>query len=211
LKKSFVVFPALVLGMAALAHAQGTPPTKVALIHIQQAIVTTKDGQKAQQDLQARFGPKRATLEKKQADLAATQEQLRKGAATMSDDAKNKMAKDIENLTKTLTREGEDFDAEVQQEEGKLMNDLGQKMMEVVGKYASQNNFAMVIDISNQQTVLWADPSANITAECIKLYDQAHAGTGAAPAAPAGAPKPGASTPPASKPSTPAAPPTKKQ
>lgn len=209
MKKSFVVFPALVLGMAALANAQGTPPTKVALIHIQQAIVTTKDGQKAQQDLQARFGPKRATLEKKQSDLAAMQEQLRKGAATMSDDAKNKMAKDIEKLTTQLTREGEDFDAEVQQEEGKLMNDLGQKMMEVVGKYASQNNFAMVIDISNQQTVLWADPSANITAECIKLYDQAHAG-GAAPPAPAGA-KPGPSAPPASKPSTPAAPPTKKQ
>ena len=206
MKKSFVVYSAMVLGMAALAHAQGTPPTKVAIIHIQQAIVSTKDGQKAQQDLQARFGPKRATLEKKKTDLDAMQEQLRKGAATMSDDAKTKMGKDIERLSTQLTRDGEDFDAEVQQEEGKLMQDLGQKMMEVINKYAAQNALAMVIDVSNQQTVLWFDPSTNITAECIKLYDQAHPGTGAPAAA---APKP-AGTPPASA-KPPVTPPGKKQ
>jgi outer membrane protein len=219
LKKSFVIIPALISGLAAMAAAQGgATPTKVAIIHIQQAIVSTKDGQKAQADLQARFGPKRSALEKKQSDLAAMQEQLKKGAATMSDDAKSKMAKDVERLTTQLTREGEDFDAEVQQEEGKLMNDLGQKMLDVVGKYASQNAFAMVLDISNQQTVLWADPSTNITAECIKLYDQAHAGTGTAAPGASGtptpgtaAPKPGATTPPAVRPNPPAAPATKKQ
>jgi outer membrane protein len=209
LKKSFVVFSGLVFGMAALAHAQGQAPTKVAIIHIQQAIVSTKDGQKAQQDLQTRFGPKRAELEKKQSEMAGLQDTLKKGSATMSDEAKNKTAKDIERLNTELTRGGEDFDAEVQQEEGKLMNDLGQKMMEVVGKYAAQNGFAMVLDVSSQQTVLWADPSTNITAECIKLYDQAHAGAVAAPAA--AAPKPGTATPPAARPAPPAVPPLKKQ
>ena len=107
-----------------------------------------------------------------------------------------------------MTRGGEDFDAAVQQEEGKLMNDLGQKMLDVVSKYAAQNGFAMVLDVSNQQTVLWADPSANITAECIKLYDQAHPGTGAAPAAAAPKPAPGVTTAAPPKPTPPA---TKKQ
>jgi outer membrane protein len=212
LKKSFVVFPALVLGMAALANAQTQVPTKVAIIHIQQAIVSTKDGQKAQQDLGAKFGPKRAELEKKKSQIDAMTEQLRKGGPTLSDEAKAKMAKDIDTLNKEMTRGGEDYDAEVQQEEGKVMNVLGQQMLDVVGKYAAQNGFAMVLDISNQQTVLWADPSVNITAECIKLYDQAHPGAGAAP--PAAAPKPAAGTAPATaKPAAtpPPAPPAKKQ
>jgi outer membrane protein len=213
LKKSFTVFPALVLGLAAMANAQTQVPTKVAIIHIQQAIVTTKDGQKAQQELGTRFGPKRTALEKKQSDLTNLQEQLKKGSATMSDDAKNKMARDIEALNKELTRGGEDYDAEVGQEENKIMNDLGQKMLDVVGKYAAQNGFAMVIDVSNQQTVLWADPAVNITAECIKLYDQAHPGTGTT--APAAATKPAgaASAPavPAAKPPAPTPPPGKKQ
>lgn len=188
MKKSLVVFSALVLAMAALASAQTQVPTKVAIIHIQQAILTTKDGQKAQADLEARFGPERAALEKKQSDIAALQDQLKKGAATMSDEAKNKIAKDLETLNKEFTRGGEDYQAEVEHEDGKIMNDLGQKMLDVIGKYAAQNGFAMVLDVSNQQTVLWADPSVNITAECIKLYDQAHPGT--APAAPGAAPKP---------------------
>jgi outer membrane protein len=197
----------MVLAVAALANAQATTPTKVAIIHIQQAIVSTKDGQKAQADIQTRFGPKRSALEKKQQDLAALQDQLKKGSATMSEDAKNKIARDIDALNKDLTRGGEDFDAEVQQEENKIMNDLGTKMLDVVGKYASQNGYAMVLDISQQQTVLWADPGVNITAECIKLYDQAHPGTGGS--APATAPaKPSAPTPGTAKPP---APQTKKQ
>jgi outer membrane protein len=204
--------------MAAMANAQTAAPTKVAIIHIQQAIVTTKDGQKAQADLGAKFGPVKTELEKKQSEIAALQDQLKKGAATMSDEAKTKIAKDIETLNKELTRKGEDYDAEVQQEEGKVMNDLGQKMLDVVGKYAAQNGFAMVLDVSNQQTVLWADPSVNITAECIKLYDQAHPGAGAAaPKTPTGGAgpataKPAATPPPAAPKSTPPpAPQTKKQ
>jgi outer membrane protein len=206
--------------MAALAGAQTQAPTKVAIIHIQQAIVATKDGQKATADLGTRFGPKRTELEKKQSEIAALQDQLKKGSATMSDEAKTKIAKDIDALNKELTRGGEDYDAEVQQEEGKVMNVLGQQMLDVVGKYAAQNGFAMVLDVSNQQTVLWADPSVNITAECIKLYDQAHPGTSAAPAAaapkpPAGAgpgtAKPAANPPAAAPKTTPPGAPPKKQ
>jgi outer membrane protein len=200
LKKNFVVFPAFALAFAALAHAQGAAPTKVAIISIQQAILQTKDGQKASGELQGKFSPRRQQLEKKQADIQSLQDQMKKGSATMSDEAKTKIARDIDSNTKSLQRDSEDFDADVQQEEGKIMQDLGQKMMDVVIKYASQNGISVVLDVSNQQTpVLWADPSADITTEIIKLYDQAHPGTGASPSPaatkpaanpPAAAPKP---------------------
>lgn len=90
-------------------------------------------------------------------------------------------------------------------------------MLEVIGKYATQNGIALVLDVSNQQTVLWADLSVNITDEIIKLYDQAHPGTAAAPKPPAGVgtgtAKPAATPPPAAspKPTPPPAPQTKKQ
>ena len=60
---------ALVLGIAAMANAQAAAPTKVAIINMQQAILQTKDGQKASAELQTKFTPKRQELEKKQADL----------------------------------------------------------------------------------------------------------------------------------------------
>ena len=185
MKKSFTV-SALVAGAAVMAFAQTPAPSKVAIIHVQNAILATKDGQKAQGELQAKFSPRKQQIDKLQSDIAGLQDQLKKGSATMSEDAKNKLMKDIDTSQKRYQRDGEDFEAEVQQEEGRIMNDLGQKVMDVIIKYATQNGYSMVVDVSNPQTpVLWADPSVDITNEIVKLYDQAHPGGGAATSAPA--------------------------
>ena len=65
MKKNLVILSVLVLGVAALAQAQGQVPTKIAIIHVQNAILSTKDGQKAATDLQATVSPRQQDLEKK--------------------------------------------------------------------------------------------------------------------------------------------------
>src|SRR3954454_19147535 len=74
-----------------------------------------------------------------------------------------------------------------------IMQELGTKVMAVIEKYATQNGFDLVLDVSNPQTpVLWAASAIDITADIVKLYDQANPGTGAPSAA-----KPPAGTAPA--------------
>jgi outer membrane protein len=195
--KRIFVFPAVVLGMALSAHAQAAP-TKVAVIQVQTAILSTKDGQKAAAELQAKFAPKKGELDKKQADIQAMQDQLKKGQATMSEDARTKLMRDIDTANTRLQRETQDAQTDLDEEQSKVMQSLGGKMMAVVEKYAQQNGIAMVIDVSNPQTpVLWAAQAIDITQEIVKLYDQANpvaAGGAAAapprPAAPAPAPAP---------------------
>ena len=183
--------------MAAMAHAQA--PTKVAIIHVQNAILQTKDGQKAATDLQAKFAPKKAELEKKQADIAALQDQLRKGSATMSEDAKAKLMRDIDAGNKSMQRDQEDAQADLDQEQGKIMQELGKKMMAVLEKFATSNGYALVLDVSNPQTpVLWAASAIDITNDIVKLYDQANPGA-AAPAATKPAAPPAAAPAPATK------------
>jgi outer membrane protein len=197
LNKNLVVFPALVLGFAALAQAQGLPPTpsKVAIIHVQNAILSTKDGQKAATDLQTSFLPKQTEIEKRRTEIAALQEQLRKGNATMAEEAKATLMRDIDAKNKVLTRETEDAQADLDSSQGKIMQELGNKMMAVIEKYSNQNGYALVLDVSNPQTpVLWAASAIDITNDIVKLYDQANpgaappAGTATKPAVPA-APK----------------------
>ena len=70
------------------------------------------------------------------------------------------------------------------------------KMVDVIAKYATQNGYAMVVDVSNQQSpLIWADQAYVITDAIVKLYDQAHPGAAPAAAAPAVKPPvcPGAS------------------
>jgi outer membrane protein len=201
LKKSFAL-ASLVLGAAAMVQAQGQLPTKIAIIHVQNAILGTKDGQKAATELQGRFAPKKAAIDKKNADIASLQDQLRKGSATMSEDAKNKLMRDIDANQKSLTRETEDAQSDLDQEQGKIMQELGNKMMAVVEKYATQNGFAVVLDVSNPQTpVLWAASAVDITNDIVKLYDQANVGAGTSTPAGAAPPKttPTTSAPPAQK------------
>jgi hypothetical protein len=78
----------------------------------------------------------------------------------------------------------------------------------VMGRYARENSFTLVIDVSSQNVVVFAAPQVDITQDIIKLYDQAFP-VRAGAAAPAGAtpaqpgtprPQPPAKQPPAQKP-----------
>jgi outer membrane protein len=204
-----MLLPALALGFASLAGAQAAaPPTKVGIIQIQGAILGTKDGQKALNNLQAKFAPRKTELEKQQNDIAALQEQMRKGSNTMSDEAKQKLARDIDQKTKTLQRATEDAQAELDQEQNRLMQELGGKIMAVISKYAQDNGYAVILDVSSPQTpVLYAANGIDITQDVVKLYDQnAPTAGGAAPAPiPSSAPKPAAPKPAAPKPAAPPA------
>jgi outer membrane protein len=78
------------------------------------------------------------------------------------------------------------------------MQEIWGKMNPIINQYATQNGYAVVLDVSNQQGgVIFGAADLNITPEIIKLYDQAHPGTAAA--APAAAPKPAAPAAPVKK------------
>ncbi|MGO9892912.1 MAG: OmpH family outer membrane protein [Bryobacteraceae bacterium] len=220
MKKNYVVSCALVLGMAMTAAGQAAPaaappastpaataaptPTRIGIINITAAILATKDGQRAAADLKAKFDPKKGALEKRQADVQGLQDQLRKGAATMSDEAKARMERDIATNDRSLKNDADDLNTEVDQDQQKLMQDIWGKMNPIINQYATQNGYAVVLDVSNQQGgVIFGAADVNITPDIIKLYDQAHPGTAAPaaakPATPA-PPKPGASATPAAAP-----------
>jgi outer membrane protein len=188
------------------AYAQGGSPagTKVGIINIQNAIFSTKDGQKALAELQAKFEPVRSKLLKKQQDLEADKAKLSQGANAMSVDQKEKLMRDIDQKTKSLNRDTEDAQAESEQEQGKVMQELGQRVMAVVNKYSKDHGYSLIMDVSSQQTpVLFADPAIEITGDIIKLYDQNSPGP--VSTGPASAPKP-AAPPPAAKKTAPPAP-----
>jgi outer membrane protein len=185
------VWPVLALALTLTAQAQ---QGKVAVINIQGAIISTKDGQKAAAELNSKTAPKKRELEQKQNDINAMQEQLNKGTNTLSDTAKNDLYKGIESKKKSLQREVEDAQADLEADQQKLLQQLGQKILAVIEKYARDNGFTLVVDVSSPQTpVLYASPSIDITKEIIELYDKSTASAGGSAPAPA-APKPPATT-----------------
>jgi len=165
--------------------------TKVGVIHIQNAIIGTKDGQKAASDLAAKYEPRRKNIEGRSGEIGSLKERLSKGANTMSEDAKQVLVRDIDQKTRSLQRDTEDAQTEFDQEQNKVLSELGQKMMAVIDKYARDNGFVLILDVGAQQNpVLYASNSIDITSDIVALYDKnAPGAAGAAPAArPAAAP-----------------------
>jgi Skp family chaperone for outer membrane proteins len=172
---------------------------------MQGSLLSTAEGKKAAEELKAKFGPKEAEFNKRSQDLAAKQDQLRKGANTMSAEAKASADREIAALTKALQRDGDDTKADFQAEENRLLGGILNKMQAILTKYATDNQITMIVDVSQQpNNLLYADQSVNISAAVIALYDKSD--TPAAAPAPAPA-KPAA--PPASKPVAPAPAPKK--
>lgn len=193
MKKSVFAAPLLALGCGVLAFAQSGAPTKVGIIHIQNAIIQTKDGQKAAAELDSKVAPKRKEFDQKQTELTTLQTQYRNAANTMSEDARQKLARDIDQKTKLLQRDMDDFQAELDQEQQRILQDLGQKMMVVIDKYATDHGFALILDVSSPQTpVLYASNTIEITRDIVELYDK---NAGLPAAAPTAAPKPAAAAP----------------
>jgi outer membrane protein len=225
--KNLFAMTVLGAGMAGVAMAQApaaaapvaapatAAPTKVAVIQIQAALAATKEGQKAAADLEVKMSPRKKDLDGKQAEIKDLQERLQRGGNTLSDSAKEDLTRNIDAKTKSYNRQLEDAQAELEQEQQKVVSVLGQKMMSVIDKYAHDNGFAIVLDVSSQNTpVLYASSAVDITKEVIDLYDKTNFTPTPAAKPAAGAPKPAATAPatPAPKPATPpAAAPAKKQ
>jgi outer membrane protein len=186
------------LGAALLAPpAKAQAPAKVAVIDIQQAIAQTNEGKKAGADMKTKFTPKQNELQKKQQDIEALQDQLRKGQNTLSEENRQKMMREIDQKNNTLKRDGDDFNQDIQAETQRIMGELYPKIISVLNKYATENGYAVVLDISSQQTpILFAASSIDITKSIIEIYDKTL--SFAAPAQPKMT-----TPPPAPKPATP--------
>jgi outer membrane protein len=197
-KTTLFVLPGLVLGLVLPAAAQS--PGKVGVINIQGAIISTKDGQKAASDIQTRFNPKKAELDKRQSDIGQLQDQLNRGRNTLSEEAQQKLVREIDQKTKALNRDTEDARSELDQEQQKLMGELFSRIQVVLDKYAKDNGYTLILDISSAQTpVMYASNAIDVTRDIIELYDKN------APSAASTAPAPAVARAPAPKPAVPAA------
>jgi outer membrane protein len=169
------LYPAvLALLFAAAAFAQSpSQPSKVGIINIQAAIAGTQEGQKAAADIQQRYDPKRKELDRKQSEIQALRDQLSRGSNTMSDEAKQALQREIDQKTKSFNRDTEDAQADYQADEDRLLQGFFEKMQVVIDKYARDNGYALILDISSQQSpVIYATNSIDITNDIVALYDK---------------------------------------
>jgi len=201
----------LALGISTAAPAQapaaGSPELKIGIVSIQDAIANTNEGKKELEALQQKFSPRQAALQAQNDEVENLKKQLQAQSDKLSDEERNNRVRSGNEKQKTFQRNAEDFQNEVQAAEQEILNRLGKKMLDVLEKYARDNGYAVVMDVSNPQTpVLYAHPGTNITKELIEAYNVQSPVAATTPKPAASSPRPAgaaASRPPASGTTTP--------
>ncbi len=207
-KLAIATFIVLALSFTAFAQAPATPaptgpaPTKIGVINIQAAIAGTNEGQRDFGALDKKYEPKRAELTNAQKELETLQKQLETDGPKMAEAARAALVKNIDTKRKTLQRSYEDAQSEFTREQNEIANRIGQKMMNILEKYANDNGFAVVFDVSSQTgQILWAHAAVNLIKPIVDAYnaqsnvpppppEAPSAGAPSAPARPATSPRP---------------------
>jgi len=177
--------------------------SKIGVINVRQAIVTTVEGKQASAELQAQFASRQNELEGLNKQINDLRQRLQSGAATLSEDEKQRLTLQGQRMAAQLERKQNEMQEDVNAAQGEVVDRIGRKMIDVLDRYARENGFVAIFDSSAQNSpILYASTNIDVTNEIIKLFDQAYPGGAAAkpaPTKPAVTPKP-ATPPPAAKP-----------
>ena len=205
-KRAVLVAAVLVLAATTQVYAQAASPApavvqKIGIINVRQAVFGTAEGKQALAELQSQFASRTNEIDALQKQIDDLQKRLRDGERTLSDDEKQRIANQGNLLSRRLDGKRQEFQEDAQAAQGEVFDRIARKMDEVMGRYARENNYSLVIDVSAQNLVVFAMPQTDITQDIIKLYDQAYPVKGATATPPQpGTPRPPAKQPPAQKP-----------
>ncbi|MBS1800448.1 MAG: OmpH family outer membrane protein [Acidobacteria bacterium] len=184
---------------APAASAANTPPpppqaipAKIALIAFEQAVFATNEGQKAVQDVQKKWEPKRAQIESLGQEVDSLKKQLQSAPATLSDEERANRLKTIDTKEKQLNRDAEDANNSYQAEVQEAYAKVARKVSATVQNYVAQNGYTLLLDVSNQQNsnVMWAsqNPNIDITLAVVNAYNAASGVAAPPPSGPSAAP-----------------------
>jgi len=176
-----------------MAQAPAATPTKICVVNLQTAMLSTKDGQAAAEDFRTKFSE-------------PEEKKLQRGANTMSQTAQDDMKRTLDKKNTEYKRAVEDYQFDRDETQRKMLDDLSAKMQAVIDRFAQENACAVMLDITNPNSgIMWVATAAEVTRQIVDAYDKAQpAGTSAAKPAVSGT-KPPAATPA----KQPAAPPAK--
>ena len=177
--------PAAQTAAATTSAAPQAVPAKVALIAFEQAVFGTNEGQRAVQDVQKKYEPKKSQIDSLAAEVDSLKKQLQSAPATLSDEERQTRLKNIDTKEKQLNRESEDatqaYQADLQEAYGKV----AQKVSGVTKNYVQQNGFTLLLDVSNQASnVMWAVQSTDVTQAVVDAYNKSSGVAAPPPSAP---------------------------
>lgn len=173
---------AVAVAQAAPANPDPNPPTsapvtitgatKIAVINFEGVVQQTNEFQRDIADLQKKYQPRVDTLKGLNTQIETLKKQLQDSGTTLSDADRAAKLHDVDDKTKELQRQGDDLKSDEQEAGQETLQQVGQKVFDIMSDYAKAQGFNLVLDAGQQNSgVVWATPGVDISKPVLDAYN----------------------------------------
>ncbi len=176
----FACIAASAVAFGVSAPVLAAPPSKsaatanrVALIDFQVAILQTEEGKAAKAKIEREVESRKKELLAQQQELKKLEDDFEAKRAVLSEDEKNKSARDLQAKFMAFQRSQMTLDQEVRQKEMQETQKIFQKLSALVEEYAKKHSFDLVFE-KGAGAVLYIAQNSDITSDIVTIYNQRH-------------------------------------
>jgi outer membrane protein len=165
--KRLIISIAAALMMASVAVAQAAD-MRIGIVDMQQIMTKSKQADKLRADLEKRFNPKKAELQKSADAFKADIEKMKRDEAIMSKADKEKMSKKLAEQQQSLQTRQYALQKDAMAAQNEAVQSLIENVRNIVKKIAAEDKMNMVIA---KEAAIYMDDSLDITAKVLKKMD----------------------------------------
>lgn len=182
LKRFALLLALFCMAFAVDARADGM---RVAVVNVQRAVMSTEDGLRATANLKKLFDQRQQELNKKQTDIEKQSADLEKQSKLISKDAYTKKREELQKQAIEYQAVAMEYSKELDKKQKELTDPIVEKMLGIVKRIATTENYDIVVDSSPSMAGPWGAVAysrgdLDLTDKCIQMYNSGSGG--AAPA-----------------------------
>ncbi|MCO5141767.1 MAG: OmpH family outer membrane protein [Oligoflexia bacterium] len=169
MKKIIILSIASLFFASIVVFAAENPPSRVAIINMQEAIKSVPEGKKAEETLRKEWEQRTQKLQAEGKKIQDAMEDLRKQAMVMDEATRRKKEEEIQGQILKLRESEAKNTAEFQKRDMEISEPIIQKIRDIVGKISKEKGYTLVID-GSANNVIFAQAQDDITDEVVKQY-----------------------------------------
>ncbi len=166
-----------ILGFAAAFAVAGftQQSPKIAAVDVQKTFEQSAEGKSVISQLRQKEQTIMGELEKLDKQILTLETKLNTQKLTLTDEAQQKLAFELESARIQRKRAEEDSTKEFQRLQFTLVSRLRSEVYSVIQNYAREQQIGLIFDLSAPAGVIYCEPALDITSEIIRRYDAAKA------------------------------------
>ena len=167
--KNILVLLTAVGLFVALGFAQQAP--KIAAVDLQRTFEQSAEGKNVLSQLRQKEQAIIGELDKYDKQILSLETKLKTQQLTLTEEAQQKLAFDLEKARVQRKRVEEDSTKEFQRLQFTLVSRLRREVLSVIQGYVKEQQVGLVFDLSAPAAVIYCEPGLDITSEIIRRYD----------------------------------------